>query len=196
MAVQLIDSLGRTFDINDIRVTIGSDKTSGLPLDELAATGTTLELVKDGMQWQLVPVATSGNLFLNGNLSNGTMYLRHNDVIQIGNYSLRFLDWEHAPAGAASAQPIYQSGPVNYPNQQFQMRGMMAAPSKDKTAAALLAILLGGIGAHHFYLGNIILGIVYLLFSWTFIPMIVGVIEGIVYLTTSDENWLQKYPPR
>lgn len=196
MAVQLVDSLGRTFDINDNRVTIGSDKTSGLPLPELAASGTTMELVQEGMQWQLLPIATTSNIMLNGVPSNGPLYLRHNDVIQIDNFSLRFLDWDHAPAGAVPAQPVYQTGPVNYPGQQFQMRGMLPAPSKDRTAAALLAILLGGIGAHHFYLGNIILGIVYLLFSWTFIPMIVGIIEGIVMLTTSDENWLQKYPPR
>lgn len=68
-------------------------------------------------------------------------------------------------------------------------------PSKDKTTAALLAILLGGIGAHHFYLGNIGRGVIYLLFSWTFIPLIVGIIEGIGYLSTNDNHWRMMYPP-
>lgn len=68
-------------------------------------------------------------------------------------------------------------------------------PSKDKVTAGLLGIFLGGIGAHHFYLGNTGLGILYLLFSWTLIPAIVGFIEGISFLATSDENWLRRHPP-
>ncbi|WP_321419146.1 TM2 domain-containing protein [uncultured Methanomethylovorans sp.] len=64
---------------------------------------------------------------------------------------------------------------------------------KDKTTAGILAILLGGIGVHKFYLGEIGLGILYLCFSWTFIPSIVGFIEGIIYLTKSDEEFEAKY---
>lgn len=66
--------------------------------------------------------------------------------------------------------------------------------SKDKSVAGLFALLLGGIGAHHFYLGNVGLGILYLIFCWTFIPMIIAFIEGIIYLTQSDENFAKKYP--
>lgn len=49
---------------------------------------------------------------------------------------------------------------------------------KDPTTAVLLALLLGGVGAHKFYLGQVGLGVVYILFSWTFIPAIVGFIEA------------------
>lgn len=72
-----------------------------------------------------------------------------------------------------------------------------ASPSshrkKDKTTAGILAVLLGGIGVHKFYLGEIGLGILYLCFSWTFIPSIIGFIEGIIYLTKSDEEFETKY---
>ena len=71
--------------------------------------------------------------------------------------------------------------------------GKPAANRKDKTVAALLAILLGGFGIHKFYLGCTGWGIVYLLFCWTFIPAFVGFVEGIVYLTTSEENFQKKY---
>jgi len=64
---------------------------------------------------------------------------------------------------------------------------------KNKVTAALLAIFLGGIGAHKFYLQEIGMGVLYLLFSWTGIPLIVGVIEGLMYLGMSDENWAAKY---
>lgn len=49
---------------------------------------------------------------------------------------------------------------------------------KNATTAVLLALFLGGIGAHKFYLGKTGLGIVYLLFSWTLIPGIIAVIEA------------------
>lgn len=64
---------------------------------------------------------------------------------------------------------------------------------KDRTSAGILALLLGGVGAHHFYLGNTGRGIIYLVFFWTFIPAIAGLIEGILYLTKSDEEFQRKY---
>ncbi|QZY00603.1 TM2 domain-containing protein [Halobaculum rubrum] len=65
--------------------------------------------------------------------------------------------------------------------------------SKDKTSAALLAIFLGWIGGHHFYLGNTTRGIIYLLFSWTAIPALLGIIEGIIYLTKSEDEFQRQY---
>ena len=65
--------------------------------------------------------------------------------------------------------------------------------TKNKTTAGILAILLGGLGAHKFYLGQTGQGILYLCFSWTLIPEIIGFIEGIIYLTKSDEEFEEKY---
>lgn len=65
--------------------------------------------------------------------------------------------------------------------------------TKDRTTAGILAILLGGIGAHKFYLNDTGMGILYLIFCWTFIPAIVGLIEGILYLTKSDSEFQNKY---
>jgi TM2 domain-containing membrane protein YozV len=64
---------------------------------------------------------------------------------------------------------------------------------KTKLVAALLAIFLGGLGVHKFYLGQMGMGLLYLVFCWTFIPAIVGFIEGILWLVQSDEQWLAKY---
>lgn len=64
---------------------------------------------------------------------------------------------------------------------------------KEKLAAALLAILLGGIGIHKFYLGQTGMGIVYLLFCWTGIPLLIGIVEGIILLSMSDEAFHAKY---
>lgn len=59
----------------------------------------------------------------------------------------------------------------------------------SKIAYALFAFFLGGFGAHKFYAGKIVWGIVYLLFCWTLIPGIVALIEFIIALTkTADAN--------
>lgn len=41
---------------------------------------------------------------------------------------------------------------------------------KSKTTAIVLCFFLGGFGIHRFYLGQTGLGILYLIFFWTFIP--------------------------
>jgi TM2 domain-containing membrane protein YozV len=54
------------------------------------------------------------------------------------------------------------------------------ATKKDPTAAVLLALFLGGLGIHKFYLGQAGLGVLYLIFCWTGIPSIVAFIEAFV----------------
>ena len=63
---------------------------------------------------------------------------------------------------------------------------------KSKVVAGVLGILLGGFGIHKFYCGKIGMGILYLVFCWTGIPAIVGLIEGILYLVGSDADFQKK----
>lgn len=64
---------------------------------------------------------------------------------------------------------------------------------RTRVAAALFAIFLGGLGVHKFYLGKVGQGVLYLLFCWTFIPAIVSFIEGLIYLSMTEEAFQQKY---
>jgi len=68
-----------------------------------------------------------------------------------------------------------------------------AGSGKDRVVAAALAILLGNFGIHKFYLGKVMAGVIYLVFFWTYIPGIIGWIEGITYLAKSNEAWAQEY---
>ena len=68
-----------------------------------------------------------------------------------------------------------------------------ARPVKSRVAAVLLALFLGGIGAHKFYLGRAGQGIIYLIFCWTFIPGIIAFIEAIVYAVSSEDAFHAKY---
>ena len=65
--------------------------------------------------------------------------------------------------------------------------------TKDRGTAALFALLLGGLGAHHFYLGNVGLGLLYLFFCWTLIPALVALIEAICFLCMSDATFAARY---
>lgn len=72
-------------------------------------------------------------------------------------------------------------------------QGSSYPSGKNKVTAGLFAILLGGLGVHKFYLGKTGMGLLYLLFCWTLIPAIAGLIEGILYLTSSDTDFERKY---
>ena len=63
---------------------------------------------------------------------------------------------------------------------------------KSRVTAGVFALLLGGIGVHKFYMGKIGMGILYLIFCWTGIPAFVALIEGIIYLTESDEKFASR----
>ena len=64
---------------------------------------------------------------------------------------------------------------------------------KNKITAGLLALFLGGLGVHKFYHGSWAWGIIYILFCFSYIPVILSLIEGIIYLTSSDDKYNEKY---
>ncbi|MDO5058836.1 MAG: TM2 domain-containing protein [Neisseria sp.] len=50
----------------------------------------------------------------------------------------------------------------------------------NKALYVAMALLFGTFGVHKFCAGRVWMGILYALFSWTGIPTIVGIIEGIM----------------
>jgi TM2 domain-containing membrane protein YozV len=70
---------------------------------------------------------------------------------------------------------------------------------KDKIAAGLLAIFLGSIGIHLFYLGRNGWGLVFLLGTLltcgfgAIITSIISLVQGIMYLVATDYDFQQKY---
>lgn len=120
-----------------------------------------------------------------------------------------------APPAAAPAAPAYAPptapppppAPGYAPPQQPGYASAPPASDKQKVVAGLLAILLGSFGAHKFYLGykneGIILLAVYLSgfvltflaigALWVWVPGVIGLIEGILYLTKTDEEFYATY---
>ena len=74
---------------------------------------------------------------------------------------------------------------------------------KNKVAAGVLAILLGGLGIHKFYLGYSkeggimlavwLVGLIFTLGIASGVMGVIGLVEGILYLTKSDEEFYRTY---
>ena len=68
------------------------------------------------------------------------------------------------------------------------------AGADKKVVAWVFGILLGGLGIHKFYLGYTKEGIIQIVLSLLCgIGAIIGLIEGIIYLTKSDEEFVATY---
>ena len=73
----------------------------------------------------------------------------------------------------------------------------MEVKRKTRVVAALLAVFLGLVGAHKFYLGHPKLGILYILLTCTVIGGVFtgwgSIIEGVLFVTKSDEDFQRVY---
>lgn len=58
---------------------------------------------------------------------------------------------------------------------------------------AILAILLGWCGAQYFYSKDITKGILCIIFSWTIIPSLIGLVQGLTALTEEDTYFRYKH---
>ncbi len=68
--------------------------------------------------------------------------------------------------------------------------------SNKRLAAGILAIVLGPLGIHKFLLGYTIQGVLWLIVSiatFGILTALVGIIEGIIYLSKSDEEFYNTY---
>ena len=93
------------------------------------------------------------------------------------------------------AQPTYAEPTYAQPAAPV----FSATTAKNHIAAGILAILLGALGVHKFYLGYTTEGVIMLLVTLlTFgigasIMAVIGIIEGILYLVKTDEEFYYTY---
>ena len=97
----------------------------------------------------------------------------------------------------ASAPQYGVAGPQDYEILAHYYPGLFSVPQgPDRVTASVLAILLGGLGIHHFYMGETALGILDILFCWTGIPSLVAFIDGVVWLCESNEEFYYSWLAR
>jgi len=98
---------------------------------------------------------------------------------------------DYAPPYEPAYQPIQPPAAMygQPARQDWQSLG-----ADKKIIAGILAILVGGFGVHKFVLGYTNEGIIQLVLGLCFgIGGIIGIIEGIIYLTKSDEEFVRTY---
>jgi TM2 domain-containing membrane protein YozV len=111
----------------------------------------------------------------------------------------------YAAAPAGTAPPILRSTAETSPPAAVVLppiptptepASLVPREEKSKFVAAILAFFLGGFGIHHFYLGNIVPGILYLVFCWTLVPAFIAFVEFIVFLVMPKATFDAKYNRR
>jgi TM2 domain-containing membrane protein YozV len=98
----------------------------------------------------------------------------------------------HAEQADALTEAL-ASALINLGDHKINYSASAPVEEHNKTTEALLAIFLGDFGAHKFYLEQSITGFLYLIFFWTFIPALIGFIEGLNYLSHSQDEFTEKY---
>lgn len=91
-------------------------------------------------------------------------------------------------ASSGGYQPVQQQGYGGPPAQQIP-------GAEKKVIAGILGIVAGGFGVHKFILGYTTEGLIQiaLTFITCGIGSIIGLVEGIIYLTKSDEDFVRTY---
>lgn len=114
--------------------------------------------------------------------------------------------YQSSNQGAYQARPntgTYSNKPPYQPPYQQAASNQSSKPVKDHIAAGLLAILLGALGIHKFYLGYSSTGFIMMAITVvagiftiglaSLAMVVVGVIEGIIYLSKSQQEFEETY---
>jgi TM2 domain-containing membrane protein YozV len=115
----------------------------------------------------------------------------------------------YSPFGASQQQPQQENLPYpgyqgysshpGYQNSAMAPQDWRALGADKKIAAGILGILVGTLGIHKFVLGYTTEGLIMLLVTvltcgiGTIIFTPIGLIEGILYLVKSDEEFVKTY---
>ncbi|HEX8338223.1 MAG TPA: TM2 domain-containing protein [Pyrinomonadaceae bacterium] len=126
---------------------------------------------------------------------------------QSGDLGQQQTKQDYQPGGGYSSPQTPPSAYPSYTPQDslsaYQQPGgapdWQALGANKKLAAGLCGILLGSLGVHKFILGYTTEGVIMLLITvltcgfGAIVTYVIGIIEGITYLTKSDEEFVRTY---
>jgi TM2 domain-containing membrane protein YozV len=171
--------------------TLGRVAGNAVVLPDASISSQHAVITESGGQWQISDNSSRNGTWINRVRLAAPHVLRSGDEVMLGTLALRFETNQALMSGAGGMTLI---DPAQFPAPTGSAGSLsMQGNSRNKIIAGMLAILLGGIGAHKFYLGQYAQGVLYLLLCWTVIPEILGLIEGLIYLGMSDASFAQKY---
>lgn len=107
---------------------------------------------------------------------------------------------QHCASCQAPLSPVSGYQPMQSVNQgSGSITDYKSMGADKKIVAGIVAILLGAFGIHKFLLGYTTEGIIMLAVTvltcgiFAIVPSVIGIVEGIMYLTKSDEEFVRTY---
>ena len=115
----------------------------------------------------------------------------------ISHYYVEFLKWSADQESKDTKNSSFDySSSKDFGSAQLSHKndaGKATLPTQSKILAGFLALLLGGLGAHKFYLGKTGIGFLYLIFCWSGIPAFISLFEALTIWSTSDKDFEREY---
>jgi hypothetical protein len=188
---------GKVFRVEPSRpVLLGRDAGMDIQLPrEPSVSGTHARIYWANPYHVVEDLGSSGGTFVNGQPVLGHTVLRHGDMLTLGSAQFCFVV-ESQPA----AMPLAPASLPGYPAVSPYGAGAYNPPrSRDRITAGILAILLGPLGIHLFYLNQAGWGIAFLLVTlltcgWgALLTYAIAFIQGVLYLCCTDADFEQKY---
>jgi TM2 domain-containing membrane protein YozV len=90
----------------------------------------------------------------------------------------------------APGAPPGQLSPVSPGTPPVQMHPW---PMKSRSVSIGLALVFGGFGAHKIYLDKPGKGLLYMMFCWTGIPTLLGIVDAVKYIRMEDEEFQRRF---
>ena len=96
-----------------------------------------------------------------------------------------YCGYQRSEKSIPSARTVVYVQPVQGDNAALLQQAIdyVGRQKADPQTGLRGAVVLGDFGIHHFYTGDIHHGVLHAVFFWTGIPAVIGIIEGIMWLT-------------
>ena len=114
-------------------------------------------------------------------------------------YSFHNQDWkeETPPATNMYVDFDVRVDPSTQAHTALEIFSVATSGRKDKFAAGILALFLGSIGIHKFYLGFTGVGVLYVILAISMVGLLytvpASIIEGIIYISKTNEDFDRIY---
>lgn len=101
-----------------------------------------------------------------------------------------FANTKETPLVKTVVTPLH---PSQHPHSHHPHSHYDYGANSKRLIAVLIALVFGVFGAQFFYLGRFFKGFVCVLFFWTGIPAVIGVIHAIILALTPNDEFERKY---
>lgn len=113
--VTLNDAILDEFPLVKVRANIGRRPTNEIHLDNLAISGEHATVVKMGSDYFIEDMDSTNGTLVNGEVTKKQL-LKHQDIIELGKYQLKFLNGDNEVHSSFNAQSAFEKTMMMHPS--------------------------------------------------------------------------------